>query len=167
VDFPKRKEGKVSLRFLLPDSIRIAFGLLGLAGLALAQIDPGVRGGPSGAGGSIVGLTVKEQKFFSSGQGQFNEIQSVTGSIAGTEPGLGPRFNLNSCAGCHASPAVGGSSPLTNPQVSVAPTSQVYPLMVLNIISSSGPVREVRFKSDGGVHDLFTIADRSDTPPVA
>jgi CxxC motif-containing protein (DUF1111 family) len=107
---------------------------------------------------------VKEQKFFASGLDQFSEIQSVIGSLPNTESGLGPRFNLDSCAGCHAFPAIGGSSPRTNPQTSVAPSSQVNPLIILNIINSNGPVREVRFKSDGAVHDLFTIAGRSDTP---
>ena len=33
------------------------------------------------------------------------------------------------------------------------------------LISSSGPVREVRFQADGGVHDLFTIVGMSGTPP--
>ena len=34
----------------------------------------------------------------------------------------------------------------------------------LQIISPTGPVREVRFVSDGGVHDLFTIAGLPGTP---
>src|SRR5262245_61967153 len=62
--------------------------------------DPGVRGGPAGAGGRLAGLTVKEGKFFDVGLDEFNEVQSPTGSTPGTEPGLGPRFNLDSCAGC-------------------------------------------------------------------
>ena len=37
-----------------------------------------------------------------------------------TEPGLGPRFNLDSCGGCHSQPAIGGTSPAVNPQVAVA-----------------------------------------------
>ena len=36
--------------------------------------------------------------------------------------------------------------------------------MSIGIIKPNGPAREVRFKSDGGVHDLFTIMDRNDTP---
>jgi CxxC motif-containing protein (DUF1111 family) len=131
---------------------------------SFAQTDPGVRGGAAGAGGSIAGLTGREAKFFSSGQDSFNEVASVLGTVPGTERGLGPRFNLDSCAGCHKFPGVGGSSPAVNPQVSVAPLSQVALLQGLNIISASGPVREVRFASDGGVHDLFTIVGRSDTP---
>ena len=34
--------------------------------------------------------------------------------------GLGPTFNGNSCAQCHAFPVVGGSSPAANPQVELA-----------------------------------------------
>jgi hypothetical protein len=85
-----------------------------LAGTCLAQVDPGPRGGPAGAGSPIAGLTVKEGKFFSDGQSRFAEVDT-------TATGLGPRFNMNSCAGCHAQPASGGSSPATNPQVAVAP----------------------------------------------
>jgi CxxC motif-containing protein (DUF1111 family) len=132
--------------------------------VGFAQTDPGVRSGAAGAGGPIAGLTVKEGKFFNSGQDAFSEVASVMGALPNTERGLGPRFNLDSCAGCHKFPAIGGSSPSTNPQVSVAPASQVNPLISMNIISPNGPVREVRFASDGGVHDLFTIMGRSDTP---
>jgi CxxC motif-containing protein (DUF1111 family) len=120
-----------------------------------AQTDPGVRGGAAGAGGAIAGLTTKEGKFFTDGQSRFAEVDTVA-------TGLGPRFNMNSCAGCHAQPASGGSSPATNPQVAVAPPGQF--LNVSAFISSNGPVREVRFKSDGGVHDLYTIVGLSGTP---
>src|SRR5262245_39005670 len=82
--------------------------------------DPGVRDGTAGAGTAIPGLTVKEARFFQAGLDAFSEIQSVTGTILGTEPGLGPRFNMDSCIGCHAQPAAGGSSPGINPQVAVA-----------------------------------------------
>jgi CxxC motif-containing protein (DUF1111 family) len=135
---------------------------------ALAQTtptDPGPRGGAAGAGGRIAGLTVKESKFFDTGLDEFQEIQTVLEG-PDSEEGLGPRFNLNSCAGCHAHPAAGGSSPAINPQTSetVAPLSQISALINLQIISPSGPVREVRFVSDGGVHDLFTIAGLPGTP---
>jgi CxxC motif-containing protein (DUF1111 family) len=46
----------------------------------------------------------------------------------------------------------------------VAPQSQIDPLINLNIISAAGPVREVRFATDGGVHDLFTIVGLPGTP---
>ena len=136
-----------------------------LSTVVRAQNDPGARGTQAGAGGPVAGLTVKEAKFFQSGAEAFSETASVTGSVNDTEAGLGPRFNSNSCLSCHAHPAMGGSSPATNPQVSVAPQAQVDLLVNLGIISANGPVREVRFTTDGGVHDLFTIVGLPGTPP--
>jgi CxxC motif-containing protein (DUF1111 family) len=150
----------------------VAWGFLALSTSLLAQIvaDPGPRTGAAGAGGPIAGLTVKEGKFFDAGLEEFEEIQSVT-ETADTEGGLGPRFNLNSCAGCHSQPAVGGTSPATNPQTDaqvfgggVTTQSQIDLLSGLGIISRNGPVREVRFTTDGGVHDLFTIVGLPGTP---
>src|SRR5215510_6848256 len=97
--------------------------------------DPGARGGSAGAGGSMANLTVKEGKFFDAGLDEFEEVQSVTGSVANTEEGLGPRFNSNSCVSCHAHPATGGTSPPMNPQVSVGPPLEVQTLTSLGIIS--------------------------------
>jgi hypothetical protein len=83
--------------------------------------DPGVRGGAAGAGGSLLGFGQLERNFFNAALGRFQEVDSVTGSIndapSGTQNGggLGPRFNMNSCSGCHAQSAVGGTSPSTNP----------------------------------------------------
>jgi CxxC motif-containing protein (DUF1111 family) len=133
----------------------LLLGLLAAITAAQAQTDPGVRNGAAGAGGAIAALTTKEDKFFTDGQSRFAEVDTVA-------TGLGPRFNMNSCAGCHAQPASGGSSPATNPQVAVAPPGQ-FP-NVNAFITSNGPVREVRFKSDGGVHDLYTIVGLSGTP---
>src|SRR6059036_1499066 len=75
--------------------------------------DPGVRGGPPGAGDPLPGLTAAELEFFRAGLEQFVEVEEV-------KDGLGPRFNLDSCGGCHAQPATGGTSPSTNPQIAVA-----------------------------------------------
>jgi len=133
----------------------MSFAVLGVSSWALAQTDPGPRGGPAGAGNAIAGLTVKEGKFFDSGLDAFAEPEDVA-------DGLGPRFNLNSCGGCHAAPAIGGSSPLTNPQVAIAPPGQYA--NVSAFILPNGPVREVRFKSDGGVHDLYTIVGLAGAP---
>ena len=135
-----------------------------LSTVVRAQNDFGPREGDAGAGGELAGLSVKEGKFFDAGADAFADVASVTGSIAGTEAGLGPRFNSTSCVSCHSHPAMGGSSPATNPQVTVGPTAQVALLTGLGIISPNGPVREVRFTTDGGVHDLFTIVGRPDTP---
>jgi CxxC motif-containing protein (DUF1111 family) len=185
--FYSRKEGQVSscssksrssnrtatkqtMTVIPPLLVALAFAMAIIAEGQIAVTDPGVRGGAAGAGGPIPGLTVQEGKFFEEGQARFLEIDSVSGTIPGeTGVGLGPRFNLNSCAGCHAQPAVGGTSPSTNPQLSVANldgATNTIPYYAL----FNGPVREARFKfnpdgtPDGGVHDLFTITGRSDAP---
>jgi CxxC motif-containing protein (DUF1111 family) len=140
----------------------LVFWLLLLIGSihAIAQIDPGVRGGPAGAGGPIPGLTTSESFFFGLGLEAFAEVAAVAN-------GLGPRFNLDSCAGCHVQPAIGGTSPFKNPQVGVA-TKNHARNEVPFFIRLDGPVREARFKfkpdgtRDGGVHGLFTITGRDD-----
>jgi len=106
------------------------------------------------------------------------ELNSVDGSISAEESiGLGPTFNGNGCAMCHAEPAIGGSSPGTisrlapvpNPQVALA-TLHGATNIIPAFITRDGPVREARFvrnpdgSPDGGVHGLFTIAGRSDAP---
>jgi CxxC motif-containing protein (DUF1111 family) len=165
----------------LPGLVLTALGLA-LLGLAIAPTlagaqgfggggarDPGVRGGPPGAGQMLPGLGAAEQSFFNAGLEAFEDVNSVTGSIPNTEGGLGPRFNLDSCGGCHAQPAVGGTSPAVNPQVAVA-TKQGAGNKVPFFITTSGPVREARFQRnpdgsrDGGVHGLFVISGRSDAP---
>jgi CxxC motif-containing protein (DUF1111 family) len=125
-----------------------------------AAHDPGIRNdGLAGAGGPLPNLTAPLAKLFLAGQSQFEQVQTVTGEAAG----LGPRMNLNSCGGCHTNPATGGTSPATNnPQVSfynqrVNHTTNSLPFF----ITPNGPVREARFPSDGGVHNLFTIAGMS------
>jgi len=134
------------------------------------SLDPGVRGGAAAAGGPRDGLSSTYQDMFTAAQLRFQEVDSVSGTIAGeTGVGLGPGFNSNSCSSCHAQPAVGGSSPAVNPQFSLAnldgAKNQLPEFILVN-----GPVREARFiqkpdgTPDGGVHDLFTIAGRSDAP---
>jgi CxxC motif-containing protein (DUF1111 family) len=164
--------------------------LLLLAVSSYAQVDPGIRGGAQGAGQPFAtGLTAGDLAFFNNhGVPQFTQLEAVA-------DGLGPRFNLDSCAGCHTFPAVGGSSPPTNnPQVVRAP--MIAPgSTVPSFLTIDGPIREVRFirttniksdsasrpssenaddersgdkaktKPDGGVHAIFTIVGRSDNPP--
>jgi len=132
------------------------------------SVDPGPRGGPAGAGGPLAGLDASEQAYFAAALSRFQEIDSVSGTMPGEAGnGLGPRFNLNSCAGCHAVPAVGGSSPATNPQFAIA-TLDGAKNVVPSFITTTGPVREARFvrkpdgTPDGGVHDLFVISGRAD-----
>jgi CxxC motif-containing protein (DUF1111 family) len=135
----------------------------------LAARDPGVRSGPAPTDLKLPGLTSTEQRAFDVGLEAFQEVASVKGVIPDTEAGLGPRFNLDSCGGCHTQPVVGGSSPAINPQVEVAKKERAHN-EIPSFIKRDGPIREARFKSnpdgtpDGGVHALFTISGRDDAP---
>jgi CxxC motif-containing protein (DUF1111 family) len=125
-------------------------------------VDPGVRGGPAGAGGPVGGLNADQQAFFTAAQVSFQVIETVP-------VGLGPGFNELSCGSCHIFPAVGGSSPTTNPQVTDA-NAMGGTNVIPSFITANGPIREARFvlnpdgTADGGVHDLFSIQGRSDAP---
>jgi hypothetical protein len=155
-----------------------------LSGSVVAQTvqDPGVRGGPPGAGGPLPNLIPGggsqpgQPGFFQAAQVFFTSVFSVTGSINDAPPGLtnggpglGPRYNLNSWAGCHAQPAFGGTSPKANPQVAVA-TLHGARNVVPPFITLNGPVREARFvrnpdgTPDGQVHELYVISGRPDAP---
>src|SRR5262249_27553318 len=70
---------------------------------------PGVRGGAPGPGQPLGGPSAGELAFFARGEASFLEVDTVTGA-ASAEPGLGPTFNMDSCGGCHAQPATGGTS---------------------------------------------------------
>jgi CxxC motif-containing protein (DUF1111 family) len=141
----------------------LAAGLLvGLVGVLDAQQnrarDPGLRGGAAAAGVPLPDLTPLQLELFQAGLEDFAEVETVA-------DGLGPRFNLDGCGGCHLHPALGGSSPPVNPQVAVA---QKYGNRVPPFIRSDGPVREARYQynvdgtRDGGVHALFVISGSTD-----
>ena len=138
----------------------LSISILCCAAHLAAQTDPGPRGGAAGAGGALPGLTAAQTALFNDGQSRFQEVDNVPAN------GLGPRFNSNSCVSCHAFPAVGGSSPRTNPQVQFANSQNSLP----SFITATGPVREARFihnpdgSPDGGVHSIFTINGRADNP---
>jgi CxxC motif-containing protein (DUF1111 family) len=125
-------------------------------------VDPGVRGGPPGAGGPLLGLTADETAFFKAGLASFVEVEAVAN-------GLGPRFNSNSCASCHLQPGVGGSSPATNPLVEVATLDGAGNALPW-FITPGGPVREARAKANpdgtpnGGVRALLVVTGRRDAP---
>jgi mono/diheme cytochrome c family protein len=157
----------------------VCLGMLAISPLAVqAQQDPGPRSGPASAGGYYPTLGAAEQSLFTQAAQRFMEVDSILGSLTG-EPGsgLGPTFNGNSCAQCHAQPTLGGSSPgltspqnpLPNPQVALA-TLDGATNTVPSFVSATGPVREARFVQseiqrgvpDGGVHDLYTVTGRTD-----
>src|SRR5579872_4486781 len=103
----------VALAFVLLFPAALVF-----PGIATAQTDPGVRQGPiNGQAGATQGSPLPVASvgnnspagildFYDNGLGRFQEEEVVSG---GANNGLGPRFNFNSCSGCHAQPAVGGS----------------------------------------------------------
>jgi CxxC motif-containing protein (DUF1111 family) len=165
-------------------SVLVFFAALFFPGIALAQTDPGVRsttGVNAGQPLASVSANPNDLAFFQTGLGQFNEHQTVTGN----NPGLGPRFNLDSCGACHSQPAPGGTSPAVGifPNVGPNPQSQVIANGLVNgstntipyFVLANGPVREARFPfffdrfgnpnpnaPNGGVEDLFTVSGRSD-----
>jgi CxxC motif-containing protein (DUF1111 family) len=122
--------------------------------------DPGAQDAAWEPGDPLPGLTDAELALFEDGRDDFNESEGVG-------DGLGPRFNMDGCGGCHAHPGVGGSSPPVNPQVAVATAFGALNTLP-SFITADGPVREVRYKyssngsRDGGVHDLFVISGRVD-----
>lgn len=157
----------------------VVWAVLGPSALAWAQRDPGPRGGSLGAGGPYPTLSKEEVRAFTDALETFSEIDSVSGGIERESGnGLGPTFNANSCAACHAEPAVGGSSPhpnlgfvpQPNPQVALATLDRLpgREQIVPSFIRPDGPVREARFvfnpdgSREGGVHGLYTIAGRMD-----
>ena len=155
-----------------------ALVLATLAGVALAQTDPGVQTGSRGTGAALSSVLSNSPSgilsFFTDGQTRFQAVESVSGSSAGNN-GLGPRFNSNSCSSCHAQPAVGGTGAATNPEFAF-PTNGVAPGNTLpSFITATGPTREARFPfffnsngtvntnaPNGGVEDLYTVTGRSD-----
>ena len=135
--------------------------------------DPGVRAGSVNAGQPLASLSSNQLLFFQNGQSRFQEVDAVAN-------GLGPTYNSNSCASCHAQPAVGGSSPSATAYPNIGPNPQIEAATaggasntVPFFITSDGPVREARFPfvvsngsvtstADGGVHALYSITGRSD-----
>jgi CxxC motif-containing protein (DUF1111 family) len=107
------------------------------------------------------GLTADEGEMFAVGLEDFGEEESVA-------DGIGPRFNFVSCAGCHAQPAIGGTSPAVNPLFRVTGDLGFTRNVMPSFITPNGPVREARvqFNADGsregGVHALFVIAGHRD-----
>src|ERR1051325_4643043 len=167
--FPVRVRSLCALSFALFLSVTPAF----------SQVDPGPRGGPAGAGDPLASVAANNPttilNFFNDGKTRFQEVDSVSGTIA-TEPGfgLGPRYNSRSCGLCHAQPALGGSSPSINPQFQDA-NARGATNTIPSFLQFTGAVREARFiyftdaagnpiltAPDGGVHALYTIAGRSD-----
>ena len=171
-----------AVRYLMPAGLLA----LGLSGPILAQTDPGVRtgaiNGQTGATATsplpLASVTANTpqgvSEFFTNGLGRFQEVEVVSG---GQNNGLGPRFNFNSCSGCHSQPTIGGSGPATNPEFTVVSSGVASGSTntVPSFLTANGPTREVRFPfffnsnggvntsaPNGGVETLFTVSGRAD-----
>jgi CxxC motif-containing protein (DUF1111 family) len=131
-----------------------------------AQIahDPGPRTGAAGGGKPLGDLTGPQMNLFNAGSAEFKKHDEVKAD------GLGPRMNLDSCAGCHSYPDVGGTSPPDlNPQFDFFEKNLEKTNRLPSFVTKDGPVREARFKfnpdgrtPDGGVHSIFTITGLKD-----
>src|SRR5436309_2273424 len=120
-------------------ALALALSLAGAAPL-FCQTDPGPRNGPPRSGQPLRNLSPNELQAFTRGRDVFTEIDDVA-------DGLGPRFNLDSCAGCHTHPSAGGSSGFVNPQARVALKFGAMN-RIPAFIQQDGPVRVVRFRRD-------------------
>jgi hypothetical protein len=98
-----------------------------MSAVCFGQHDPGVRGGPPGAGTPLAGLTPIELALFAEGLQRAVQLEAVCDDCADrrlgsyTDPakanlvtrtnssGLGARFNGDQCTVCHNQPALGGS----------------------------------------------------------
>jgi cytochrome c peroxidase len=137
--------------------------------------DPGVRGGPPGAGVPIPNLQVNEDRLFREGFLRVVELEATCDSCPDVTPGgpptedpnritltnsagLGARFNGDQCSVCHSQPAIGGSGGFLvpnpgdpnprrpeNPSFDLIPHRKGATNRVPSFITQFGPIREVRF----------------------
>jgi CxxC motif-containing protein (DUF1111 family) len=129
----------------------------------------------NGAGRQLPQLTPDQKAFWFATIPIFAQEATVDGAMdpKTTNPtiaGLGPAFNGSSCAMCHAFPAIGGTSPASNPQVALATVNGAQNA-VPPFITPHGPVRVARFVAPAGdglpggaVRPLFSIQGRFDAP---
>ena len=175
----KERVRRVSSLKAISRFLMIAAAVLSLAPLMMVVAvraqssaqDPGVRGGKAGAGTFFSGLTQNQKNVEGTITATFIEINSVTGAGNGGTGnlGLGPRFDLNSCNGCHAQPAVGGSAPFTSNFFSVFDLDGALNEMPY-FESQSGSMLNAHFPNalggdpipSGFTQQLFTITGRSD-----
>jgi len=160
----------VALGLLLAASVAALIARPATVHGAPLAVDPGPRPLPADAGNFYSTLTQNQSAITHRLTEIFTEVNFVAGGPLVKTVGLGPRFNSNSCNSCHSYPAVGGSSPPSNPlfgiyQLQGATNSMPY------FITPTGPVIVARFPyrsdgvtPDGGVHQMFTISNRTDAP---
>lgn len=133
-------------------------------------VDPGPRPLPADAGNFYSTLTANQNAITTRLTQIMTEVNYVAGGPLVKTVGLGPYFNSNSCTSCHAYPAVGGSSSPTNPLFSIYQVEGATNTMPY-FITTNGPTIVARFPyqsdlvtPDGGVHQMFSIVNRTDAP---
>ena len=172
--YPHNRASKIEMKLSTLNSLVLLFSLSIGSTRVSAQKDPGPRPGAPGAGSPFLTLNANELSLFSHAFLRFARPVSVSGTIEKGK-GLGPTFNGNDCAMCHAQPTAGGSSPglisrdepHPNPQVALA-TLDGATNAVPSFINARRPVLVARFlrradgSLDGAVHAMYTIAGRTD-----
>lgn len=129
----------------LRQSAQIAAVLVALSvSPCFAQHDPGVRGGPPGAGNPVPDLTANQLEMFNEGSFRVTELEAtcdicsdlIPGTPTGQDPllqtitnsaGLGARFNADQCSSCHSQPAIGGSGGFLVPNPEAMPSQRRPP----------------------------------------
>ena len=155
-------------------SRRAAIVVLFFANLCVAQKDPGVRGGPPGAGSPIPGLTDNELTLFKEGRLRVTQLEAVCdtcsdlplGADPGQDPnlqtltnssGLGARFNGDQCSVCHQTPAIGGSGGFLVPNPQDSPNKYRKP---------ENPMFDLIPHRKGGQNDVPSLPLRFGMPPI-
>ncbi len=146
-----------------------------LASTRALKKTPGPRPGAPGAGGPYLTLDPNELSLFSHAFLRFAKPVSVSGTIEKGK-GLGPTFNGNDCAMCHAQPTAGGSSPgLDAPGGTASESAGRVWRSSMELPTRShhsspptvpcwwrGLCASQMARRDGDVHALYTIAGRTD-----
>ncbi len=116
---------------------------------------------PISFGDPLVGLGANLTDRFFSGKDEFEEVETA-------EDGLGPVFNGNSCAACHASPAVGGDSDIVETRFGTITNNHFDPLAQFggSLIQSQGigPIGSCNFVGETVPPEATIVAGRKTTP---
>ena len=157
----------------------LCIGLVALlsTGTLQAQHDPGPRAGTPVVGGPYPTLNAAEQAIFVNGLGQFTEVNDSV-----------PRVNGNGGLGPGLTPMVAPLVILSQSRLEQVPVQLArkcrnrilrllldylagarkhYPIVYYAETAQYEKLRFVRYSDgtlDGGVHDLFSIAGRTDAP---
>jgi CxxC motif-containing protein (DUF1111 family) len=156
-------------RFLPATLLALFCGAAVVLGASSGPTDPGPRTGPAGAGGEIAGMTSDQLAQFAGYKHVFTEVNNTVANPVG----LGPGYDADGCAVCHAQPANGGSSPPSNPLFKMYQLNGAQNVMP-SFITQRGPVVNARapfmpdgVTPDGHVQQLFVITGRPDAGTCA